>query len=362
MTVAAELQNLNDNLLDAYDAVSAKSGTVPTNKNTDNLADAITSIPAGGGATRPSTWAEFAAMTVSQMQAVYGVGDRVAIPCLWRANYNLMWEIAGFGTTKRENDSTVYPCVTLVARLSTPDTYQFDAPETAVPATEGTAQDGVYYFGYNGSYTTMTPLNLSAGDSIPYADYTAVYKTDVTNSVSIYNEIRQYGYSAYRYSNIRQWLNSEGAANSWWTASHVGDARPSYSSQAGFMAGMPSEFKAILQRTEVQTTGDTKTMSGDVYTDYDYFFVPSAYECYIRITQVEGDRLEYFTSGGAQSPGLTVRGQVSNQTTSIWGLRTPYQTNAYTVYAVSNRGGQTNSMANGANPVVPACKIILAGA
>lgn len=49
MTVATELQNLNDNLLDAYDAVSAKSGTVPANKNTDNLADAITSIPAGGG-------------------------------------------------------------------------------------------------------------------------------------------------------------------------------------------------------------------------------------------------------------------------------------------------------------------------
>lgn len=46
MSIATELQNLNDNILDAYDAVQTKGGTVPANKNMANLDTAINSIPA----------------------------------------------------------------------------------------------------------------------------------------------------------------------------------------------------------------------------------------------------------------------------------------------------------------------------
>lgn len=49
MSIASELQDLNDNILGAYSAVNTKGGTVPANKNTANLATAITSIPSGGG-------------------------------------------------------------------------------------------------------------------------------------------------------------------------------------------------------------------------------------------------------------------------------------------------------------------------
>ena len=48
MSIAAELQNLNDNILDAYTAVQDKGGTVPTDKNMVNLPTAIDSIPSGG--------------------------------------------------------------------------------------------------------------------------------------------------------------------------------------------------------------------------------------------------------------------------------------------------------------------------
>ena len=47
MSIATELQNLNDNILDAYTAVQGKGGTVPANKNTANLDTAIASIPSG---------------------------------------------------------------------------------------------------------------------------------------------------------------------------------------------------------------------------------------------------------------------------------------------------------------------------
>lgn len=49
MSIATELQNYNDGLLDAYTAVNTQGGTVPANKNLDNLPAAITSIPTGGG-------------------------------------------------------------------------------------------------------------------------------------------------------------------------------------------------------------------------------------------------------------------------------------------------------------------------
>ena len=53
MSVATELQNYNDGLLDAYDAVSAKGGTIPAQKNLANLPDAIDSISGGGSTVNP---------------------------------------------------------------------------------------------------------------------------------------------------------------------------------------------------------------------------------------------------------------------------------------------------------------------
>ena len=44
MSIATELENLNDDILDAYDAISAKGGTIPAHKNTNNLDTAISSI------------------------------------------------------------------------------------------------------------------------------------------------------------------------------------------------------------------------------------------------------------------------------------------------------------------------------
>lgn len=56
MSIASELQDLNDNILDAYDAINTKGGTVPANKNTANLATAISSISGGGGGS--GNWAD----------------------------------------------------------------------------------------------------------------------------------------------------------------------------------------------------------------------------------------------------------------------------------------------------------------
>ncbi len=49
MSIANKLTELQTDISNAYTAVNTKGGTLPTNKNTNNLASAINSIPSGGG-------------------------------------------------------------------------------------------------------------------------------------------------------------------------------------------------------------------------------------------------------------------------------------------------------------------------
>lgn len=49
MSIANELSAMNGHILNAYDEINTKGGTVPANKNMANLASAIASIETGGG-------------------------------------------------------------------------------------------------------------------------------------------------------------------------------------------------------------------------------------------------------------------------------------------------------------------------
>lgn len=49
MAISNELNTLKTNILSAYNTIQTKGGTIPTNKNTQNLSNAINTIPSGGG-------------------------------------------------------------------------------------------------------------------------------------------------------------------------------------------------------------------------------------------------------------------------------------------------------------------------
>ena len=53
MAISNELNTLKTNILSAYNTIQAKGGTVPTNKNTQNLSDAINTIQGGGSVSSP---------------------------------------------------------------------------------------------------------------------------------------------------------------------------------------------------------------------------------------------------------------------------------------------------------------------
>lgn len=49
MSIATNLEKLETDITNAYSAINTKGGTIPSDKNTNNLATAISSIPSGGG-------------------------------------------------------------------------------------------------------------------------------------------------------------------------------------------------------------------------------------------------------------------------------------------------------------------------
>lgn len=53
MAISNELNTLKTNILSAYNAIQIKGGTIPANKNTQNLSDAISTIQGGGSALVP---------------------------------------------------------------------------------------------------------------------------------------------------------------------------------------------------------------------------------------------------------------------------------------------------------------------
>lgn len=65
MSIATELEALNTNIKNAYDAIDTKGGTIPQNKNMVNLTTAIASIPAGGG--RDDNWNDVYSGTSTQL-------------------------------------------------------------------------------------------------------------------------------------------------------------------------------------------------------------------------------------------------------------------------------------------------------
>lgn len=103
------------------------------------------------------------------------------------------------------------------------------------------------------------------------------------------NARAEYGNNRWSVSNIRQWLNSSGAANSWFTAQHEYDEAPTadkvddnagaYADEPGFLAGFSAD---VLQHfTDItNTTALCDLDGGGSETTIDKVFLPSHTEMF----------------------------------------------------------------------------------
>ena len=124
-----------------------------------------------------------------------------------------------------------------------------------------------------------------------------------------------YGYNRYSQSAIRQWLNSDAAAGSWWTAQNGWDRPPAQATTVrGFLAGASAEFLQIIKPVDVVTAINTVEGSAETYeTTQDRIFLPSLQEMYIapQLADTEGIDWDYYKelAEEADLPGKFQQGQ-----------------------------------------------------
>ena len=135
---------------------------------------------------------------------------------------------------------------------------------------------------------------------------------------------RKYGNNRYIYSNIHQWLNSDGAAGSWYTAQHSADAAPDYSSQAGFLSGWSENHIAALDRATL-TTSRASVDGGGTETFVARVALISSTELGLQ-SGTGGGRLDIFNSDGDRKAGA-----------NYW-TRTPNPSTSTEAYQVSSAG------------------------
>ena len=149
------------------------------------------------------------------------------------------------------------------------------------------------------------------------------------------------GNNRWSVSNIRQWLNSDGAAGSWWSAQHeydappiaanVSDAAGAYADAPGFLAGFSAD---VLQHfTDITNTINLNNVDGGgTETTVDKVFLPSSTEMgYVNLT--EGSQLSKFTDEASRKKTLS-----SGQSGAYWlrSVERSVDTELYNVKRIAN--------------------------
>ena len=186
-----------------------------------------------------------------------------------------------------------------------------------------------------------------------------------------------YGSGRYSESAIRQWLNSDAAANAWWTPKNNWDRPPRAAdlNRAGFLTRLPADFVKILDYNDVVVALDTvEGFSTDRETVRDRIFLPSIENMYIapQLADAEAPTWDYYKAL-AQEAGLPGKFQqwqtypilrAFNLTSAngnlapvtVW-LRSANRYDANSAWYVNSSGYVGNSSACLALRGCPACKV-----
>lgn len=186
-----------------------------------------------------------------------------------------------------------------------------------------------------------------------------------------------YGNGRYSESAIRQWLNSDAAANAWWTPKNNWDRPPRAAdlNRAGFLSRLPADFVKILDYTDVVVALNMmEGFSTDRETVRDRIFLPSIENMYIvpQLADAESPAWDYYKEL-AKEAGLSGKFQQWNTypilrafnlastngnlaPVGVW-LRSAYRNYASSAWVVSSSGSVGYSNAYGALRGCPACKI-----
>lgn len=275
-------------------------------------------------------WSQASALIHAGLGSVYfPIGSLVHTP--WRdprtgtdTEWDYLWRVAHHGTATLKSGEVV-PALFLHSAYALPFATQYDADEAFYAAPAGGLPAGTYHIGGGTGYQKMLAntdyqftltQDLPAGGQLKfkastystspeatvvcaYASPAATTATEecqvtvgsggtslgalVATRTDTVNHVHRHvlGNNRWAESGIRQFLNSDKAAASWWSAKNAFDRQPSYAqTTAGFLSGFDEGFVAHIGEVLVKTalpTCDGGTSGGTEHDEtYDRVFLPSA--------------------------------------------------------------------------------------
>ena len=214
---------------------------------------------------------------------------------------------------------------------------------------------------YSGSNSTdvLETATISVG-----TEGTALGATD--GSVENLNHIQRaiMGSNRWTHSAIKQWLNSDKAANSWWVEKNIFDRPSSQVSSAGFLVDMDTEFLSAIGKVNKRTALNTVTDGGGYEDTEELMFLLSRSEMYggLENNINEGDPYPYYSNySDLSAPGTAEdsnRIKYRNGSAQYYWQRSCYSGYAITVRGVYPTGNIIDYHANNSYGVAPACNII----
>ena len=181
-------------------------------------------------------------------------------------------------------------------------------------------------------------------------------------TVSILNHTHRARYASnnYKESAIREWLNSDDAANAWQTQQTRFQRPCSYRTRAGFVTYLDPEFAAVIREgLHPNRTNEVFDLNGkkQAYSTTDKFFLASQEEIGFSSESgiVCGSVFDYYN--GASQADKIKYDIVAQTTAGHWWLRTPYPYNAHVERTVNSSGALSSTSAYTGLGAAAACEI-----
>lgn len=198
---------------------------------------------------------------------------------------------------------------------------------------------------------------------------------DAKESANSNSDRKSYGNNRYIYANIRQWLNSAGAAGAWYTAQHSADAAPTssnvwnsvnqYSTLAGFLSAFTADERAALLDTTI-TVGKSSTDGGGTETCTDKVFLMSCTEVGLTGDHTCGSKLAIFSDNSSRIATVTAACVANSNYSSnpsanaawYYWLRDAYASSAHVArYVLADGALNGNGAYRGYHGLRPACNL-----
>lgn len=217
----------------------------------------------------------------------YGVGSEFTDTLRYNnTDYTIVYRVVHQNYPVVKADGTTANAMILLPTQSLPFQNKFSTEQRIAcdSATEPTALANTYYYGYNGS--SYTKLNVVAGDTLPYADYTTIYKSGLNYTKNLNNLSNGY-INRWDGSEIRAILNSDAdnVKNSYQPV-HITDM-VNYTGK-GFLQMINPNLLSVVERIKNTTVDNNSCFDGNTYETDDLFWIPSGRQLNYTLPSVDG--------------------------------------------------------------------------